>query len=182
MNITTTELTNIFASRSGLFVADRQQISDLCFLIENQYLHITKVPFCSKELFLKTIDMISSGEINAFDIQGGKTEHMALKSIAKEKYAQHAPSVEVGFMGRVPDVMYRQDARVCIIECGNTDPAKVIDYFEDGAVASMEVVPFPYAEDELLYSYKFVPGEDFVEFVDFWKKEKIQEIRKIFNR
>lgn len=177
------QLTNIFTSRPGLASSDRQTIHDINFLLEHGYLHVSKNFFCNKKTFLDTLEKIQTGDIAIFDVDGGKTEHMALKAIAKDKYGnKQKMHIEETFHGRIPDALYIIDDDIHIIECGNTDERKIFEYFKNLKVKEVSIVPFPYAEDDALCMYTFLPSDNLSEFIEFWEQEKRNNLKILLKK
>lgn len=182
MEITLQELTSIFASRPGWFTADKQAIKDTKFLLENKYLFLNKKYFCKKEIFLSTLEKLYSGDISIFDVDGGKVEHMTLKAIVLDMYNDKKIQVETHFGNRIPDLMYKEHEYLYIIECGNTDVNKIIEYFSDKIVREINIIPFPYADETDLYMYTFTPSDNLCEFLAFWKAEKLINLKNTLRK
>lgn len=153
MNI---NLKNIFSHDDQMFRLDMQIIENIHFLLEKKLLRVTREHISSIEKYSKTIDDIYKGKISIIDIEGGGIKHMALKIIGQEYLKSKnflLTKIEHEFKGIRPDIM-AEDGLI-ILECGNTNPDKIFQYFRNGNTKKIIVIPYPYDEEKYLYVYIF---------------------------
>ncbi|MCX6742918.1 MAG: hypothetical protein NT116_01655 [Candidatus Parcubacteria bacterium] len=173
-------LIDIFYSNSRLNV-DYQALEELNFLIDEKIIKFKKKEFNSIEEFHKIIERLIKKEIKVFDYQGGETRHMALKYLGEKFLLSENKKVKIEniFHNRYPDLI-SEDQEI-IIECGDTDPNKVIEYFSLGVV-KLYLIPYPDDESDHLKIYEFwcEPAEltEYKEFREKINHDKIKEIIK----
>lgn len=179
---TSKQIQDIFSSRSTHFGIDKQQISDICYLLNEGFLKIKSKVFASKEEYLQVIDDINQQKIAAFDIDGGSIEHMALKWCSTRLFQHLKPLFEVKFDGYIPDVLFVTGQKYHVIECGDTNTDKIFHYFKNKKLLSVSIIPYPHESTKKLIAYIFTPGNDLLEFLNFWEEEKRNKIKEKLKR
>ena len=132
MKYSATYVKNIFTDSIQGFRIDMQLIVDVTFLLNKKLLIIEKKQISTKEIYFKYIEDIESGKIPKIDIHGGSINHLALKLIGNkylEKIGLFDNKYELEFEGYFPDIITQN--KKFIVECGNTNPDKVLNYFTD---------------------------------------------------
>ncbi|MFH1947139.1 MAG: hypothetical protein ABIJ23_03230 [Candidatus Magasanikbacteria bacterium] len=101
---------------------------------------------------------------------------MALKLVAND-YLQSCGykniKYEQEFEGYVPDVIV--DTKTIIIECGNTNPDKIFNYFKNKNLEQFIILPYPTFEEQFMMIYIFEPNEDLADFLLFREKELLHK-------
>lgn len=104
--------------------------------------------------------------------------HAALKEIGAKFLVDNgfSPTFEVYFNGLHPDIMDK--AKKVIIECGTTDPASVLIFFEDSNVSWVGVIPYPLEGEKEIYLYKFSKRPGFSKYAEI----KLTRLRNAFAK
>ena len=104
--------------------------------------------------------------------------HVALKELGAEFLRKNRfnPIFEVYFNGLHPDIMDK--SRKVIIECGTTDPASVLIFFEDSNVPWVGVIPYPADDENEIYLYKFLKEPGFSKYLEL----KLKRLRDAFAK
>ncbi|HDQ23031.1 MAG TPA: hypothetical protein ENN28_03615 [Candidatus Uhrbacteria bacterium] len=146
-------LLNIFYSNSRLGI-DYQAIDELNFLIKEKIINFSENKLAELMEFYKIIDKLKNEEIKEFDYQGGQIRHMSLKILGEKllRNLNKKSKIENIFHNRYPDLI-SSDKQI-IIECGDTDPNKIIEYF-NLSVVKIFILPYPDNESDFLYFYEF---------------------------
>ncbi len=174
------EVQEIFYSGGQAFRGNKELINDIAFLLDEGYLTLNRVFIGSKEKYLSILDEPLLKE-DMYRAAGGGKNHIALKLLAGEYLKTrgfHKVLYEHPFCGFFPDVM----AENCLIvaECGHTDNAdKILKYFQHGGIQECVQIPYPTADDEKIYGYSFLAGDELKDFLDFLEKERLGQIKKI---
>jgi hypothetical protein len=174
-------LLDIFYSNSRIAV-NFQALDELQFLLDEKIIKIKFGKKFTQEEFYKVIDRINSKEIKIFDYQGGEIRHLALKYLAEEllKNLHKTPKIEQLYNNRYPDVM--SEDREIIVECGDTDPQKIIEYF-NGEIKNILIIPYPTSESKIFTSYKFeCDFAGLAEYCAFKANKDKNSILNIINR
>lgn len=173
-------LIDIFYSNSRLNI-DYQAIDEIDFLIHEKIIKYKEEKLCNLEEFYKIIDRIQNKEIKIFDYQGGENRHMALKYLGEKFLLSKNKQVKIEniFHNRYPDLI--SEDKEIIIECGDTDPNKIIEYFSLG-VAKLFFIPYPDDKSEHLMIYEFRCDSDelkeYKDYIDNINYNKIKDIIK----
>ncbi len=178
MDKSTESLLNIFYSNSPLNI-DYQAIDELEYLIDEHLIVVTLTQLCNVRKLHEIIDKINSGNIKAIDYQGGGIKHMALKKLGEDLLLNlnKKAKIESLFNNRYPDVI-SLDLKV-IIECGDTDPNKILEYFNSG-VESVIILPYPNSEEVNYYEFSY---KDLKEVQEYIKNSYFNDkIKQIINR
>ncbi|MFA5188312.1 MAG: hypothetical protein WC460_03050 [Patescibacteria group bacterium] len=179
-NTSSNKLIDIFYSNSRLNV-DYQALEELNFLIDEEIIKFKEKEFNSIEEFHEIIEQLIKKEIKIFDYQGGETRHMALKYLGEKFLLGENKKVKIEslFHGRYPDLI--SEDQEFIIECGDTDPNKIIEYFLLGVV-KLYLIPYPDDDSDHLKLYEFSCELDelmeYKKFRDNINHNKIKEIIK----
>jgi len=169
---------DIFCSGSHSFRYDRQLIVNIYFLIKNKLLFVDREKITSIDIYHNYIDDIKTGKIPVIDIEGGQSDHMALKLIARDYLIDKGYkdiSFESNFEGYKPDVITNN--KKIIIERGNTNPDKIFNYFKNPALEKFIVIPYLNTNQKGMHLYTFTPGDELSEFLLFKEEEELKKIR-----
>lgn len=182
MTLNTQQLIEIFYSGPMGFRGDRVLIAKVLFLLESNYLIANRNDVCAKK---KYIALAENEEVLAAhpEAAGGGDTHVALKLIAQEYLAKSGiqSDIETSFCGYRPDVLSK-DKRV-VIECGHTDNVdKIFTYFTQGHITKFIQIPYPFIEDDYVYSYEFVPQHNLHEFLEYEKTESLNDVRSLIKK
>ncbi len=111
-------------------------------------------------------------------IGGDEKGHRVLKKLARELLSSKGfDSVyEVRFCGCFADVLSKNFQRV--IECGTTNPERVIFYLKDSRVKVFSVLPYPFFEDSFLVIHSFQRGPNFNKMLE----NERAKLRKLHNQ
>lgn len=174
------EIQEIFYSGGQAFRGNKDLINDIVFLLDEGYLLLNRFFAGSKEKYLSILDDPSFKE-DAYNAAGGGKNHIALKLLAG-KYLKnrgfHKLLYEHPFCGFFPDVMTEDN--LIVAECGHTDNAdKMLKYFQYGGIQECVQIPYPTADDEKIYGYSFLAGNELKDFLDFLEKERLNQIKNI---
>lgn len=125
--------------------------------VSYQLVKIISVSEYTRQLSTRENDFnrISSG------IGGDEAGHRLLKLIAKEWLEKRGTPAdyEANFSGGFVDVL--SDDKQVIVECGTTEPDRVVYYLEDNRINRVCVLPYPAYGDRFLTLYIFVRGKNF---------------------
>ena len=121
---------SIFFASDQNHRVDEQTIADVCFLLSENLLNFSRQKIASKDIYHQYLDDLESGKIKKFTIEGGGNGHLALKLIGQDflhGQGYHDLKFEQELAGYRPDIM-TLDGKI-IVECGNTNPDKIFQYF-----------------------------------------------------
>ena len=172
------KIKEIFYSGSYGVNYDEQLIVNIVFLLQEGVLSVTQKTIAKKSDYTKYIDKINSGEISKFDIEGCSIGHLALKLVAQKflnEQGYERVIFEQEYDGYRPDVI-TPDHKI-IVECGNTNPDKIFNYFKNKKLEGVIIIPYPDDETDQLNAYNFKPTEDLAEFLLFLEKEKMKNAK-----
>ncbi|MBU1165090.1 hypothetical protein KKA15_06060 [Patescibacteria group bacterium] len=173
---------NIFYSNRD-FDADMQLIVNICYLLNNGLLTFKKEKISTKEIFDDYSDDLIGGKILKADIDGGECRHLSLKLISKDYLAKQGITdikIEYEFDGYIPDII--SSNKKIIIECGDTNPDKIFNYFKNKNLEKVIIVTYPNIDDTDIYAYTFIPNEELSDFLVFKDKQEFINIKRIINR
>lgn len=179
------EIRGIFFSGNQAFVGNFESINEIAFLVDENYLTMSKFPISTKKEYLEVFkDHSILNNETRFDAAGGGDSHMALKLLA-QKYLKDQRGLEAryeqAFCGYYPDVI--SDDEKVVVECGLTaNPEKIFTYFQQGNIKELIQIPYPDVDDEnFVTGYSFVPNKDLNNFLAFLQAEKYKKIKKILK-
>jgi len=180
--MTTEELVSIFYSNYNVGI-DYSAIDETLFLINEGCLEYELKVISNKDEFNFFIDRISSGKIKTYDIAGGGIGHLALKLIALKYFRQPNAKVncENWYQGYIPDLIFGSNNNITIVECGDTNPPKVIGYLERKEVNKIIIISYP-KEDNLIYQHIFSKGPDLDDYLNLKNKISLEKIKKILKK
>jgi hypothetical protein len=160
---------------------DYQAIGELDYLLGEKLIDITPVQLCNINKLHEIIDKINSGTIKVMDYQGGGIKHMALKILGEELLADlnKGAKIESLFYNRYPDVI--SDDLSVIIECGDTDPNKILEYFNLG-VAKIIILPYPDSEEVIYYEFSSTDLKELQEYIENKNNFYNDKIKRIIKR
>lgn len=174
------EIQEIFYSGGQAFRGNKDLINDIVFLLDEGYLALNRVLVGSKEKYLSILDDPLLKE-DAYKAAGGGKNHIALKLLAGEYLKSrgfHKLLYEHPFCGYFPDVMTEDN--LVLVECGHTDNAdKMFKYFQHGGIQECLQIPYPTVDDERIFGYSFLVGNELKDFLDFLEKERLNQIKNI---
>lgn len=176
------EIIDIFYSNFNAAI-DYSSIYEIFDLIEKDFIIHNKITICKKENYDLIIEKVSAGAINTFDFDGGQIGHLALKYLAKELLETKGHRrilFEYWFQGRKPDVMTSD--KTIIIECGDTDPNKIIEYFENPKLKKVFVIPYPREGEKEIIGYVFSKTDGLRSYLNDKINQRYNNIRKIIQR
>lgn len=179
MKYTDIYVKNIFTDSVQGFRIDMQSIVDITFLLNKKLLLLEKKQISTKKIYFKYIEDINSEKISKIDIHGGSINHLALKLIGNkylEKIGLLKNKYELEFEGYFPDII-TQNKKI-IVECGNTNPDKVFNYFKNNTVEKLIIIPYPNDTNQLIDAYILMPADGLNDFLNFSEKEKFKDIKK----
>lgn len=172
---------DIFYSGTHSFRGESDSISEIAFLVEENYLLFSIVTIASKSehsTLLHDQDKLK----RSYEAAGGSNAHVALKILTRDyiKNNHDFESVfEHPFCGYYPDVI--NDNETIVAECGHTgNPEKMLVYFRQGNIKKCIQIPYPSYEDKEIKGYCFTAKEGLKEFLIFLEKEKRAELKTIF--
>jgi len=172
---------DIFYSGMNAFRGDSNSITEIAFLVDENYLSISTVTIASKNEY--RVLLSDKDKLERIDeAAGGGNTHVALK-VLTEKYIKtnrDCESVfEHPFCGYYPDVLSCDETIVG--ECGHTgNPEKILTYFRQGNIKECIQVPYPSDEDVEVKGYSFTAKNNLKEFLIFSEKEKRDKLKEIF--
>ncbi|MCG2701150.1 hypothetical protein L6267_03230 [Candidatus Parcubacteria bacterium] len=183
MSVRLNDLTNIFYSNyNGRIEYDKLQ--KLIFALKNNVINLTKFPAANISKYEKNLKQIYGKTIKTCDFEGGGKGHLALKIIASDyiKSLNKKVKYEYKFQGRLIDVV-SQDLSI-IIECGDTDPIKIFDYFEDedNKVRQILILPYPSNGNKELFFYKFKKDKNFEQYKKCVNEVMLSDIRNAMSK
>ncbi|GEM_PF-1206912 len=185
---TVEELVNIIHSGGNEFRVDKQQVTDIHFLIQENYLCLSKVFFGEKIQYEKTVEELYKTKKEHFDLSGGSVGHMALKKLAKNFFSASYPTfiinVEDEFMGYRPDILIEDSCEksIYLVECGNTESDKFFKYFTSDKVKRMYILPYPEDLSTKIFMFTFTPTENTQDFLLYLESERRSKIKSIVNQ
>lgn len=176
------QLIGIFYSNFNAGI-DYDGIQEIYDLWQSRYIKIKKVAICPVKKLHQIIDEILDGKIKVFDYEGGEKKHVALKIVAgdyvSESFHQQV-DYEVNYCGRRPDVISKD--RTIIVECGDTDPRKILEYFTNNDNIQIYILPYNYVNQKVLASYLFSNNrDDLGEYLKNKYIDSLSEIRQIIT-
>lgn len=176
------EIRNIFFSGDYGYAYDVDTVQEITFFVNNGYLLFERVVIGKKQDYLVLLSKRITTK-DSCDADGGSKQHIALKIIAgkfiKNTYEKDIFYEHV-FCGYYPDVKSTDSS--IIVECGLTNnPEKIFAYFKGGASEVIQV-PYPYDEDTEIIGYKFTAAENFREFLEFYEKEKLSNVKRFLPK
>lgn len=182
-NVTPEFIRDIFYSGQFGFVGDIEVTSKIAFLVNHDYLLMSKVSIVTKEHYLS---ICSDSELidKSYEAAGGSSEHIALKLLA-QRYLHEEYSIESvcehPFVGYYPDVQSCDKHIIC--ECGHTkNPEKIFSYFQDPIVRYVIQIPYPNDGDAFIFGYEFQASSNLVPFLALESQGISQSIKDILNR
>lgn len=175
------KIQDIFYSGSHAFRGDKDSISEIAFLIDNNYLSVSPIIISSKEeydILLNNPHKLSF----LYEAAGGGGTHIALKILAKE-YLKidrgHESVFEHPFCGYYPDVLSVNES--IVIECGHTgNPEKILTYFRQGNIKECIQIPYPSSQETEIIGHSFIAKDKTAEFLIFLEKEKLAKTKNLF--
>jgi len=180
--MTKDELISIFYSNYNVNI-DYNAIDEILFLMNEKCLRYESKIISNKGEFNHFIDKINSGEIKTYDIAGGGGGHLALKLLSlkyiKQPYAK--VNCENWFQGYIPDLIFGSNDNVTVVECGDTNPTKILDYLQRKEVNKIVIISYP-KEDNLIYQHIFSKGLDLEDYLHFKSKISLERIKKILKK
>ncbi|EKE14507.1 MAG: hypothetical protein ACD_12C00464G0005, partial [uncultured bacterium] len=91
-------------------------------------------------------------------------------------------SVENWFQGYRPDLIFR-NKKFAIVECGDTNPVKILEYLRSGEVEKVIIITYPSTDDEEnIFQHIFTRGAELNEYLDSKVNLLSQKIKKIIKR
>jgi len=175
------DLTDIFYShyRSG---ANFTALKELFWCINDKMLLLKKITISDIDTYHNYLYDISDKKIDAYDIQGGDKQHLAIKMIGKDflKITNNEGGCEQWFAGRIPDLI--SSDKTIIIECGDTDPTKILEYFSNSKIMKIIVIPYPDPEINYVNAYLFTKTKMLTEYIDYKKECFSTSMKKFINR
>lgn len=174
------QVVDIFYSNFNAGI-DYDAAQELADLLVSDYIKIEKVEICSTTEFDKILEKVLSGKIGVCDYDGGGKKHITLKIIAGnyvEKKLHQKVNFEAIYYGRRPDVISKDES--IIVECGDTDPRKILEYFENNENIKVYILPYSHAEDEKLFAYLFTKNKsELSDYLHTKKVSALSDVRKI---
>ena len=173
---------DIFYSGQFGFKSDLEVTTKIAFLVNNNYLVLSRVKIATKEQYLATCS--SPSTLSKYDeASGGSPEHVALKILGaayiKNEYGVES-IFEQPFVGFIPDVQSIDKHTIC--ECGHTDnPEKLFTYFKHIEVRFVIQIPYPDITDTEIYGYEFQAAPNLISFLEYESKGASQKILDILN-
>lgn len=172
---------DIFYSGAQAFRGSRDSISEIAFLVDENYLSISTVTIASKneyKVLLNNPDKLG----RLYEATGGSKTHVALKVLTR-KYLETSRGCrsvfEHPFCGYYPDVL--SDDETIVAECGHTDNSeKILDYFRQGNIKECIQIPYPSDEDTEVKGYSFTAKNKLKEFLIFLEQEKRNKFKTLF--
>lgn len=167
---------DIFNSGSYTHRCDEQLIVDTAFLVNEGLLSLESIVVCGIQKYHQYNDDLMIDKSMSFDAAGGSLGHVALKYIGREyllDLGYKTVNFEQQFDGYVSDII-SPDEKI-IIECGNTNPDKVFNYFKNKKIEQLIIIPYPTSEEKQIEAYIFRPTDDLSEFLIFREKELCQQ-------
>jgi hypothetical protein len=151
--------------------------------LSEKVVFMEKIAATDKTTYDKHVDYIYAHK-NKIDFGGGPQEvgHQALKLIAADYFkSKNIPyKFEKEFCGRYIDVA-SSDLSI-IIECGNTDPEKIFDYFSGEQTKETLILPYPSSDSDNLFFYRFTNGNDLDNFIDAIREIRHQSIKNALQK
>lgn len=184
-NIMTTFSTirDIFYSGTQMFRGNQDSISEIAFLVDENYLLISTIIIASKNKYQGLLN--NPDKLNQlYEAAGGSSTHVALKVLTKEylKKSRSCESVfEHPFCGYYPDVLSAD--KTIVAECGHTDNSeKILTYFKQGNIKECIQIPYPSDEDNNVKGYSFTAHNNLKDFLIFLEQEKHKELKKLIMK
>ena len=175
---------DIFHSGTHSFRGSPEAINLITFLINEDYLNTDTVIIGNKIEYQQAIEDIIHKSADTFDSAGGSTEHIALKHLAAEylKSRQNfSVQYEQLYCGYYPDVLTKD--RAVIVECGHTqNPEKILSYLQSRKTQECIQVPYPDVDDTNIVGFKFLPGKDLREFLDFLAQKERETLKTLITK
>lgn len=102
---------------------DYYTINELIFLLNNKCLYYHSEIISNIDGFNSFIDKINNKEIDTFDIEGSGNRHLALKLLGFKNYKKLYKNINIEnwFQGYKPDLLFKNNRDILIIECGDTN-------------------------------------------------------------
>ena len=172
---------DIFYSGTHAFRGSRDSISEIAFLVDENYLSISTITITSKNEYK---DLLNNPDKlgGLYEAAGGGKTHVALKILTREylKTSRGLKSVfEHPFCGYYPDVL--SDDETIVAECGHTDNSeKMLAYFRQGNIKECIQIPYPSDEDMEVKGYSFTAKNNLKDFLIFLEQEKRNKTKNIF--
>jgi len=172
---------DIFYSGVQSFRGANDSISEIAFLVEENYLSFSIVAIASKKEY-KALLNNSDKLKRSYEAAGGGNAHIALKILTSEYVRKNRGCENVfehPFCGYYPDVLSSEEDIVA--ECGHTDNSeKILTYFRQGNVKECIQVPYPSEEDEEVKGYSFTAKDNLKEFLVFIEEERRNKLKTLF--
>lgn len=169
----------VFTKDNQAFRIDMQIIEDIKFLLNEKLIFLKKEVIAGLKQYHYYIDSISLKKIASTDIEGGGSAHMSLKLIGKDYLIQRGYyniKIEQEFHGLRPDIIVNDESLV--IECGNTNPNKIFEYFKNKKIKEVTIISYPDHNDKKIYCYIFTPSEILSDFIKYKESEERKDIKK----
>jgi len=86
------------------------------------------------------------------------------------------------FHGYKPDLMFKNQNEILIVECGDTNPVKLIEYFERAEVKRVAIISYPKNGDNLIYQHTFDKNAEMDDYIRIKRDIEMGKIKKIVRR
>lgn len=174
---------DIFYSGTHAFKGSQDSISEIAFLIDENYLTVSPITIASKDVYKSLLNNPNKLE-RLYEAAGGGITHIALKVLTSEylKTKRDRNSVfEHPFCGYYPDVLSEDET--IVVECGHTDNSeKILTYFKQADIKECIQVPYPTDEDLEVKGYSFTAKNKLKEFLIFIEQEKRAELKSLLSK
>ena len=157
-------------------------LKELFWCLNDKMLNIQEIIVGSIKLYREYLNKISKKELNTYDIQSGGNQHLAIKLVGKSfiKDTLDDTKCEQWFEGRIPDLI--SSDKSVIIECGDTDPTKILEYFSRKEIKRIIIIPYPDPDIETINGYEFTKNMILNEYITHKKQHFISENKKYITR
>lgn len=172
---------DIFYSGTHSFRGENDSISEIAFLVEENYLSFSTVVIATKSEH-NALLQDKKKLAQTYEASGGSNAHVALKILTQNYLRNNCGCESIfehPFCGYYPDVI--NDDETIVAECGHTgNPEKMLAYFRQGNITKCIQVPYSSYEDQEIKGYSFKAGKELKEFLIFIEKEERSRLKTIF--
>jgi hypothetical protein len=166
--MTAEEIKNIFYSGQAA-APEWDLLDELSKAIDNGEIRVRKFVFAQRTEYEQAQSNTTDAK-EAYRLSGHGGEqpgHYTLKHLAEQfvKGQGKEPVIDQEVNGLYPD-LFAKDLTL-IVECGNTNVAKVVEYFAQlPQLDRLVILPYPFYEQTALNGYEFSKGPSFQDLID----------------
>ena len=163
---------------------DYDSLKEIQYLMNQKIISYTYSTLCNISEYHITIDKFLDKNIPHSDYVGGSIAHMSLKFLGTEflKNQHIAYNIEVPFVSRIPDIITLDES--IIIECGNTDPKKIFDYFNYNQDILLHIISYPFEDNTNIFMHTFAvqDKQEYVRSIHNKNQVESNDLKKLIQK